>query len=166
MDAVRQSIINKFAECYKISKGKGYDLPVIEVHFDLKGVCAGQFVKKTNFYSTYQYFRINLEMARHNTNTDFIDQTIPHEFSHYIVNATFGKVSAHHGREWQRIMLSVFGLVPSRCHNYDVSACRRKHSTMAFKCECKTHQITLRRAKVAMMGGYRCRACGGTLRPV
>jgi SprT protein len=141
---VQELIYNKFDECYEIAKSKGIDLPKIEVHFDLKGVVAGQFCRYDRMF-----FRVNLVLAEENIN-DYLNQTVPHEFSHYIVRSQFNEKGFEvksHGYEWKRTMVRVFGLNPERCQYDTTNAKVRQTQTYTYKCGCRQIQLGALRHK-------------------
>lgn len=162
---VKRLIEDKYNECYKIAKTKGYDIPKIDIDWSLKGTVAGMFCVKF----ARKYFRVNLELAKQNME-DYLKQTIPHEFSHYIVRAKESKNIYHrpapHGWEWKNIMVSVFGLAPKRCHSYDVSTVRQgRRNRFEYKCSCNTFVIGAIRHRNLQINPtkYRCRICKGHL---
>src|SRR3989338_257303 len=62
--------------------------------------------------------RFNRRLFERNT-ADFLRHTIPHEVSHLLAYRLHGRGIAPHGDEWAAIMREVFGLTPTRCHQYD-----------------------------------------------
>ena len=158
-----QLIRDKFDECYEIAKAKGKDLPKIDIRFDLKGTCGGQFCTKYG----HRYFRINVELAHANID-DYLSQTVPHEFAHYIQRMddmkSFGR-SKPHGYEWKMIMIQYFGLSPDRCHNYDTNEIKkRRRGSQIYKCGCQTFVFGPVKHQNAQRGSrYSCRKCRETL---
>lgn len=91
----------------------------------------------------------------------FIKQTVGHEVAHWIAYCLWGNVRAH-GKEWQHIMLQVFGLPPTRLHDYDVSSVQGK--TYPYRCNCRHYQLSTRRHRAILRGRYyQCRECGAML---
>lgn len=160
----RQQVRDAFAECYKTASKKGYNLDEIEIRFDLKGTCGGQFCWKYG----KMYFRVNLQLAHENID-DYLKQTVPHEFCHYIQRMEDKNVfyrSQPHGYEWKSLMLDVFNLDPKRCHNYDTSNVKQRRGTKyIYKCNCMEHPLGAIRHRNFERGKrlYRCRRCGKQL---
>ncbi|WP_319781597.1 SprT family zinc-dependent metalloprotease [Oceanisphaera sp. IT1-181] len=92
---------------------------------------------------------------------EFMDEIVPHEVAHLVTFACFGKVKPH-GREWQHIMQSVFGLTPRTRHQLDTS---KVAPTFSYQCACRSHQLTLRRHNKIMRAQqrYLCLHCNGLL---
>lgn len=156
----RKAIEQKYNECYEIAKAKGYDLPKINIEWNLRGTVAGMFCWQGN----RMFFRVNEELAKANLD-DYLKQTIPHEFSHYIVRAryeNFGYGIKPHGWEWKKIMLKVFGLEPHRCHKYDVSAVKQNRRHYVYVCACnKKYPLGAKRHRNLLMNPkkYFCPKC-------
>lgn len=138
---IRDAIQNRYDECYDIAKAKGYDLPKIPIHWNLKGMVAGQFCSRYGGC----FFKVNVELARANMD-DYLRQTVPHEFAHYIVRKSFNHEYFYnrptaHGHEWKSVMVKVFSLAPKRCHNYDVSQVAQRRGRYEYTCGCKTFKL-------------------------
>jgi len=107
---------------------------------------------------TRNVLRFNRALYEHNT-PDFLRVTVPHEVSHLIAYRLHGRHIAPHGTEWARIMGEIFGLVPQRCHDYDI----RPSLSTAFRYHCgcpEGHLLTTRRHRSALRGQrYYCRRC-------
>lgn len=156
-----KAIEQKYNECYEIAKAKGYDLPKIGIEWNLRGAVAGQFC---NRYGRL-FFKVNMALAKANLD-DYLKQTVPHEFSHYIVRQRYGRMAKAHGWEWKQTMLSVFGLYPHRCHSYDVSAVKQNRRHYQYKCPCgKTYNLGAKRHRLLQWNQrkYWCGACKGFL---
>jgi SprT protein len=167
---VKSLILAKYEECRMIAIEHGYDLKPIPVYFNKTGCVAG----------TYQhsmigggFFNVNLDIAKANLE-EYLRQTVPHEFCHYIVFMEFYKnmyrynqKPKSHGREWQSMMINVFGLDPHRCHNYDVTEIQKKKfgRLYVYKCKCMEHQVTpiRHRRMLEQPNRYACRKCNATL---
>lgn len=161
-----QLIGDAFTKCYDVAREKGRDLPEIEIRYDLKGTVAGQFCTKYG----KMYFRVNLELAHLNID-DYLKQTVPHEFCHYIQRMDDLKNyrrSRPHGNEWKRKMVYYFNLEPNRCHSYDVSPVKQRRQTVPYKCNCRTHDIGIVRHRNIVRYGktFTCRLCRSQLRIV
>ena len=92
---------------------------------------------------------------------EFMAEIIPHEVAHLIAFACYGRVKPH-GPEWQHIMQSVFQLVPRTRHRLNTS---KVAPTFSYQCDCRTHQITLRRHNNMQRGKqrYQCLHCNQLL---
>ena len=160
---VRRFIEQRYDECYKIAESKGIKLAKINIDWSLKGTVAGQFCWRGGL----SFFKVNLELAQANLN-DYLKQTIPHEFSHYIVRAKYknlGYSVKPHGWEWKQTMLSVFGLYPHRCHQYDVLQVKQSRRHFEYKCNCQTWQLGAKRYRNLQLNPrrYWCPTCKGHL---
>lgn len=156
--SVREAINKAFDKCYEVAYSRAKNLPKIDIKWDLKGTTAGQF-RVRNYRP---HFRVNLQLASENLE-DYINQTIPHEFCHYLVwnddrlNGLFR--SRPHGGEWKFYMTVWFNRVPKVTHNYDVSnACRGRR--FEYKCVCSTHWLSAIKHRRAQKGlPYTCKKC-------
>ena len=127
------------------------------ISYDLRGQSAGQANYRHNV------IRLNRELLEKYT-TDFIDQTVPHEFAHLVAYRVYGSRIKPHGNEWRSIMVAL-GATPSRTHKYEASKTRHLKKYM-YKCNCqgKQHELTsIRHNRVRRGAGYLCRACKSVL---
>ena len=157
---VKKAVMEKYDECYKIASAKGYDLPKIDVRFDIRGTVAGQFCVH---YGT-MFFRVNMILAKENLE-DYINQTVPHEFCHYIVWKSIDRMYGRpqpHGYEWKQAMIRVFGLEPQRCHSYDTTNARTRKvpRPYVYKCKCRERKETAHIHNIIKGCKYRCGDCG------
>ena len=91
----------------------------------------------------------------------FINTVVPHEVAHIIVFQIYGNKAKPHGKEWQAIMIKVFGIEPDRTHSFDVPP--PKH-VFEYFCDCNQYQLTKRRHTKAQQGTqYICKSCKTTL---
>lgn len=154
---VRKAVEQKYLECYEVAKSRGIDLTQIPIEWNLRGTVAGKFC--FNYGKTV--FKVNLELARYNLE-EYLGQTVPHEFSHYIVYARYfslGKYCKPHGLEWKSTMRNIFGCQPKRCHSYDISqVSRRKY---VYKCNCRHFYLGVVRHRRMQRNPfmYRCPRC-------
>ena len=136
-------------------------LPVIPVHFDLKGRIAGMYrVKQQQKEIRYnpwifsRYFDDNLA------------NTVPHEVAHYVVHTTFpDRRVKPHGTEWQLTMKSL-GYAPTVTCGYDFAGLPgRQVKRYDYRCGCQSHRLTsYRHLRVQRRSAeYRCRQCGEAL---
>lgn len=139
--------------CYRhaeIHFQRRFDRPHLALN--LRGMAAA--VTQT----TKNEIRINHLLLEQNTE-DFLRCTVPHEVSHLLAYRLYGRKIAPHGKEWAAIMREVFGLMPSRCHQYAVRP--RKSVTYRYHCGCAAgHALGTRRHNSALRGRrYFCRRC-------
>ena len=98
------------------------------------------------------------------TEQHFIEQTVAHEVAHLLAHELFGPRVQSHGKEWQAIMVKVFGLPADRCHTYDTKRVSRR--PWVYQCQCEGKTITLstirhNRAKKGII--YQCMSCRSPL---
>ncbi|MDP6198877.1 MAG: SprT-like domain-containing protein [Porticoccaceae bacterium] len=136
----------------------------LQVDFDLRGKCAGMYQVKRlerrirfNPWIFAKYYQ------------DSLHDTVAHEVAHYIVDCLYGlrKVKPH-GREWQAVMRSL-GAEPKATGSYDLTGIpRRQYQRFAYRCGCRTHNLTILRHRKVMKGvaKYLCQYCHGPLAPV
>jgi SprT protein len=116
-------------------------LPEAIIDFSLRGRCAGQARVE---YSGATFLRINLGLLTENL-PDFLQQTIPHEVSHLVINWQARKKSKRprpHGPEWQSVMQNCYGLQPVRCHAYHTTPARFVPRKFLYHCKCREHRLT------------------------
>lgn len=79
-------------------------------------VCGGRF---TNGLNKYEF---NIKLAVQNPE-EYYDVIVPHEMAHHIQHVVYPKakrVKSGHGKEWCKIMATVFGIPAERYHTMDV----------------------------------------------
>lgn len=135
-EEIRQQIVKRFQEVQKqASEYYHVDFSSIrkEIRYDLTGVVAGQYGQKDGKH----FFRVNLVLAEKNLQ-DYLNDTIPHEFAHFVAHIKYGNKIKAHGIEWQSVMVRCFNLVPNRCHDYDVSEVKSTYKVQRhyYKCVC------------------------------
>lgn len=125
--------------------------PIPSVNFNLRGMKAGVAYLQQN------EIRLNRTLLLEN-NEDFLQQVVPHELAHLIVYQQHGRVQPH-GKEWRFVMQQLFRLPPDACHQFDIQSVQGK--TVAYRCDCQTHQLSLRRHQniVKNKVRYHCRLC-------
>jgi SprT protein len=135
--------------------------PVPRVDYDLRGTTAGR--------ADPRRFRIRLNPVLLIENpTDFVHQTLAHEFAHLIAHRVYGACIRPHGSEWQAVM-RLFGVTPDRCHTFDVANAQvRRQQEYLYRCGCREHHISAVRHRRLQRGqaDYRCRVCREPIRPV
>jgi SprT protein len=163
IDAQQQKQVVELTHLYIKKAGEifGRSFPEIPVLFDLRGRSAGMYRVRDrqrqiryNPFVFARYFEDNLAV------------TVPHEVAHYIVDCLHGirKVRPH-GAEWKSLM-HTFGADDSRTCRYDLSGIPVKsEKRYAYRCGCKTHQLTSRRHNKVLKKRiyYLCKSCGGKL---
>lgn len=131
---MKEACIEKIENAYLMfmdKYGVAYNLP--RIIFDLKGDTAGITIYNSNI------IRLNLDILKHNTES-FINRTPVHEAAHLLAVHKYGlEMGRGHGRAWKRTMMDL-GMVPDRCHSYDVSEVKKGKSHF-YKCGCQTHVI-------------------------
>lgn len=137
---------------------------VPEILFDLKGATAGQLITRTITRSKKVYqIRLNHRLMKDNM-TFFLDQVLPHEIAHMVVDRVYGARVKPHGIEWQSVMRQCFRVDPARCHSLEVEPARQHRRDYIYRCDCQQHEFTARRHKNAQKGSqYICRTCGSEL---
>ena len=128
-----------------------------EISFDLMGMAAGQANYRKN------KIRLNRELLE-KYKSDFIEQTVPHEYAHLVAYRKFGNRIRPHGKEWRWIMQAL-GAEPRRTHNYRVSPAR-KCRRFTYQCNCpgKDYQLTsIRHNRIKKGNHYFCSKCKGQL---
>jgi SprT protein len=119
----------------------GINLPEASIDFSLRGRCAGQARVD---HEDRTSLRINQQLLRENLD-DFLNQTIPHEVAHLVVNWQFRKKRKKlrpHGQEWQTVMRNCFDLEPKRCHSYQTTPARVVPRPFLYSCSCREHHLT------------------------
>ncbi len=155
--ALVQSVMRTLRE--KLQQANLYlntNYPEPTLHYNQRGTIAG-----SAYYANWE-IRINPTLLIENKQ-NFIEEVIPHELAHLLVNRHFGRV-APHGKEWKWMMETVLGVSAKRTHHFDVSTVKAK--TFRYACQCEEeHQLTIRRHNKVLRGEtqYRCRHCQSIL---
>ena len=127
------------------------------IRLDLRGESAGQAIP-----AKYQ-LRFNPVLLNENRQ-HFIEQTVAHEVAHLLAHELFGPRVQAHGKEWQAIMVKVFGLPADRCHTYDTKRVSRQQWIYQCQCEGKTISLSTIRHNRARRGTvYQCTRCRSPL---
>ncbi|MBZ0269562.1 SprT-like domain-containing protein [bacterium] len=128
------------------------------VSFDLRGLSAGEACAETGS------IRYNEELLLRNGRA-FVDEIVPHEVAHLVVDALRGRRRVRpHGREWRAVM-EAFGVPPRRCHTFEAEPARRVRR-FAYRCRCEKAHLLTKRAHLRIRRGsaeYSCRQCGNVL---
>lgn len=159
---MHKEIRDKVEECIvKAERFYGREFRRPRIEFNLKGRVAGHCCLVGGEPSK---LRFNVPLAVRNRDS-FLNDTVPHEVAHWIQYSLYKGVKPH-GREWKRIMVSVFKLAPKRCHRYDTSETQvRKNRTFKYVCRCKEWELTsIRHNKIQRKKAtYHCPKCGDKL---
>jgi SprT protein len=149
--------ISRAADYYNIK------LPPIPVLFDLKGRAAGMYRVR----GRQRVIRYNLAIFSRYFD-DNIENTVPHEVAHYVTDMLWGlRKIRPHGKEWKQVMHAL-GATPEVTCRYDLSGMQlRKQQRYPYQCDCTLHALSAVRHNRICQGKmhYRCRQCGGTLKP-
>ena len=155
-----ENLVSKKIEELRLKAQELYSVNIEpSVSFDLRGQSAGQANYRTN------RIRLNRQLLEKYT-TEFVVQTVPHEFAHLVAHKKFGRRIKPHGNEWRSVMIAL-GAKPSRTHNFAVSPTRKLRRYM-FQCNChdKKHELTsIRYNRIRRGVIYYCPACKRPLRP-
>lgn len=148
----------KVLECFDIAKAKaGIDLQYEGVKFFKNSTMAG-FVIPSKGNIVY----LNLPLMERNE-SNFLNDTIPHEVAHLVANAIKAQkriVEGAHGKTWKRVMSQVYGLNPTRCHQYDTSGVGRNVKKYRYVCSCQKFSLgSTRHNKIQNGAKYRCKKC-------
>lgn len=128
---------------------QGYFVP--SLRFDIRGKTAGMALPLR------WELRFNPVLLQENPDA-FLQEVVPHEISHLLVYAQFGRVRPH-GKQWQDIMQHVFDVKPKTTHSFDVSSVQGK--TFPYQCGCNVIHLSLRRHNKVQTRkvNYFCRRC-------
>lgn len=153
---LEQLVLAKIASCYLQAEqrlNRSFARP--QVNFNQRGKAAGSARLQTN---ELRFNRILLQENQQH----FISHTVPHEVAHLLTYQVYGRTKPH-GKEWQQIMNSIFGLAAKTTHQYDVSSVKGK--TFGYACKCSEHQLTIRRHNKITRDNikYICRSCKQSL---
>ena len=133
----------------------------VPVAYDLQGKCAGMYqvrgVQRRIRYNPWIFAKYFEESSAN---------TIVHEVAHYVVDCIWGiRQVKPHGSEWREIMVAM-GAEPHATGSYDLTGIPTRHyKRYEYKCDCRTHQLTiLRHRKIIERGAsYRCQSCRSAL---
>ncbi|MCV2402789.1 SprT family zinc-dependent metalloprotease [Marinomonas sp. C2222] len=91
----------------------------------------------------------------------FIETVVPHEVAHIIIFQIYGSKVKPHGKEWQAMMMKVYGLKPDRTHQFDTPLPKESYE---YHCSCECYQFSKQRHNRAQKGvEYICKICKTTL---
>lgn len=163
-DALRERVLERTRELVERANAHfGLALPVPRVDFDINGVAWGYYVR----HGTRVRIRFNPVLFER-AFAESLNDTVPHEVAHYVVDHAFSRRAKPHGSEWQRVM-RLFGVdKPKATARYDTEGLSvRRQRRFAYRCDCREHEITTTRHRRALRGvRYVCRECQAALRPI
>lgn len=96
----------------------GTNMKVPNLIYTVKGTTAG--VARYGHHVVDLNAQLFLENPKY-----FFNQTIPHEVAHLASYHIHGMKGLGHGKEW-KVIMSLIGREPKRCHNLDVTNVRRR----------------------------------------
>ncbi|WP_244325770.1 SprT family zinc-dependent metalloprotease [Shewanella aestuarii] len=154
--ALQQAILDKIEVDYQQAEhyfNKTFPRPLVQ--FSLRGKSAGTAHLQLN------KLRFNPVLLQENAQS-FIDDVVPHEVSHLICFQLYGRVRPH-GKQWQSIMLHVFGRSPKTTHQLNTQSVQGKQ--FDYYCGCGNVKLSVRRHNNVQRGKtqYRCKICQHTL---
>lgn len=143
--------------------------PAYTIRFDIKGGTAGSvsFVRGWGGSIRDVVIRFNPALLEREGET-MIQNTVPHEVAHLVAEVLYGEFGNKigHGPKWKAVM-RMFGVTPSRCHDYDVSDLKQKRTKFEVTCDCATHQLGATRYKrmfIDKTDTYSCKMCRAKLK--
>lgn len=151
---VQQRVMNLYTHAEQYFS-RSFKRPYIRL--DIRGESAGQALPGKH------QLRFNPVLLKENRE-HFMRQTVAHEVAHLLAHELFGPKVQAHGKEWQAIMIKVFGLPADRCHNYDTQRTSRRPWLYQCKCEDKIISLsTIRHNRAAKGTVYLCTQCRNPL---
>jgi SprT protein len=141
----------------------GLQLPPLPIHFDIHGSAWGYYVRKGD----KRWFRYNpVLFARHFD--EGLNDTIPHEVAHYVVDGRYRRRCQLHVPEWQRVMRH-FGIdQPRATHRTSLEGLTiRRQRRFIYYCDCGEVPLSATRHNRILRHGarYVCRRCGQAVSP-
>ncbi len=152
MNELHYRITRRVSECISHANlTLGTDFAVPAIRFDIRGKTAGMALLQR------WQLRFNPVLLAENPDA-FIEEVVPHEVSHLIVFARFGRVRPH-GKEWQAVMSQVFDVQPKTTHSFDIKSVEGK--TFPYHCQCDVIPLSVRRHNKVQRQQvqYMCRRC-------
>lgn len=154
-DAPLALVIQKVGACFDCAERFfGHKFVLATCNFKQKGRAAGTAHLQKN------ELRFNRFMYEQSP-AEFLATVVPHEVAHLIVFQIYGDTVKPHGKEWQSVMVKVYGLEPSRTHTFEVPP---QKNTFSYRCSCKEHLFSKQRHNRANKGvAYICKNCRSSL---
>jgi SprT protein len=156
LSSSQQLVIQKVEQCIRHASScfeQSFKSP--KISFNQRGKIAGCARLQTN------ELRFNPVLLCDNID-DFLEEVVPHEVCHLLAYKLFGKVRPH-GKEWQSLMIKLFGLKGQTYHQMDVTKVKGK--TFNYQCECGPIELGIRRHNKVVKGKqtYICSKCRSPL---
>ena len=162
LQAIKARVAARVAELTAIAQDRYPDFPApLVAYFDGRRAAglASPSAHRVSFNTT---------LLRENV-ASMLTETVAHEVAHLVVAHAFKQARKRprpHGREWQYVMRTLFGVEPARTHCYDMSNCNvRRQRRWIYRCDCREHAITtvLHKKIASGRSTYRCACCKGQL---
>ncbi|MGO4892468.1 SprT family zinc-dependent metalloprotease [Flavobacterium sp. W21_SRS_FM6] len=153
---IQQQITQRVEECMELAcKGLQRQFAMPTIKFNQRGKIAGSARLHLN------ELRFNPVLLMDNVE-HFLSDVVPHEICHLISFQLFGRVRPH-GKEWQALMVELYGIKPHPYHAMDVSKVTGKK--FSYRCSCGPVELSIRRHNkvVRKQQQYRCLKCGTQL---
>lgn len=157
----KQKVYAEIARLAKLTKELGYEVPqVTKVQFSSvgrnAGWCKGRMLGTPSFVCTIQIHGGLLDEH----GDQFVKEIVGHEYAHAVAQRNWKQCQGH-GPVWKRIM-NEFGLVPERCHKYEVSQYKKKRSNIiVLACAKKSFTVTEKRLMRSL--SMKCPCCKTSL---
>lgn len=140
-------------------------LPVPRLRFDIRGRAAGQFrAGRSRKDSPELRFNPSLLIQQPEA---FMAEVVPHEVAHLVAYTLYGPRIKPHGREWQGVMMEVYGLEPQVTHTFEVPDSGRFKYQYVCGCEGRVHYLSgIRHQRIQQKTSqYTCKDCRRILSP-
>ena len=150
MTEMQSKALKRVREVYaKAEEIYGVPLTFPIISFRLKGRRAGYAVPAHNKIA------FNNDMLHQNGDA-FINDTVGHEAAHLIAYSVYGYNIEPHGKEWKKVMITVCGQSPTRCHTYEV----KTKNEYICKCDKTIYISTTKHNRILRgQGRYFCTSC-------
>jgi SprT protein len=150
---IKDLIINKSLECYKLGKeitGRNNLPESLEIVFNVKGGIGGYAFGCTKIDYNFKMVKENLD--------DYIKIVIPHEVAH-ILNFYPNQKRKPHGKEWKSLCIKLGG-TGERCHHFKVEKLKEFKRDFIYKCiNCGKEYIVTENIHNKILKGQK-RICG------
>ena len=135
-------------------------LPLPALDFSLRGQKAGELcIRKITWHQREYKLRLNQVLFEQHRDY-FLQQVIPHEIAHLVVDRLYLRRTKPHGEEWRSVMQDCFQCPAEPYHTLPTIKARVVARDYVYRCACQTHHFTARRHASAQKGArYMCRVC-------